>query len=132
MIIQDSQYRISGQSPLLAVVIDSPENSDSPPDRRPTDGTIERKDRKKRSSPPRCASRATQVEPVVRVASPLTIPALITRSQVAEHLKVSERTVRNMQANGEFPPPDCIVSARPRWLAETVSRWIDGRGCGRD
>jgi hypothetical protein len=53
-------------------------------------------------------------------------------AQIAEHLGVSVRTVRNYRAGNAtstpFPPPDDTTFAdRPRWRRSTVASWDASR-----
>ena len=49
---------------------------------------------------------------------------MLTRSDVAKALQVTERTVSNWVRNGRFPAP-AMVLGRQRWRAEDITAYVN-------
>lgn len=49
---------------------------------------------------------------------------MLTRTDVAKALQVTERTVSNWVKKGLFPAP-AMVLGRPRWRAEDITAYVN-------
>jgi predicted DNA-binding transcriptional regulator AlpA len=68
-------------------------------------------------------------------------PMLLSRNDLAHHLRVSERQLDTLRTNGALPEP-LILGTSPRWSRKQIENWIesqhanqnsettDTRGCG--
>lgn len=52
---------------------------------------------------------------------------LMTATQVARYLEVSRRTIWRWTKQGLLPPPVRVGPHCPRWRAEDIRRFLDGR-----
>ncbi len=59
-----------------------------------------------------------------------TAPRLITAGELAELMRVSERTLWRLLSAGKLPEP-VRIGRSTRWRLEEVAAWIE-RGCPRD
>ncbi|GAB5442075.1 MAG: hypothetical protein Fues2KO_24240 [Fuerstiella sp.] len=57
---------------------------------------------------------------------PATPPLLLTKAELAEELRCSDRQVDNLVQAGELPPPIRLGSS-PRWSRQAIESWIEAK-----
>jgi predicted DNA-binding transcriptional regulator AlpA len=62
-----------------------------------------------------------------KVADESVRDRLLIKSDIADLLRISSRTLDNMIRAGTFPKPDRMIGRHPRWKWDTLSGWIDGQ-----
>ena len=67
-----------------------------------------------------------EAECPVSMPTPQNEPPILTAGEVAEMLRVNERTFRRLRASGQGPQPVKVRGA-VRWRREAVERWIARR-----
>ena len=61
---------------------------------------------------------------------PRDAETLLTRTEVAQLLKVHINTFQLMLVRGEYPAADFHVGTRPRWRLSSHERWIERQSKG--
>jgi predicted DNA-binding transcriptional regulator AlpA len=52
---------------------------------------------------------------------------LMSRPEIAEYLSVSDARVRQLDADGQLPPPVAELRVGRIWLAEDIEEWARAR-----
>jgi hypothetical protein len=53
--------------------------------------------------------------------------ACFDKASLAAYLRLSYRSLDRCGAAGLLPTPDLTLGSSPRWLPETITRWLKGR-----
>jgi predicted DNA-binding transcriptional regulator AlpA len=65
---------------------------------------------------------------LVRLERPPAPRAALRRSEVAESVGISERSLERLLADGRFPKADAYLNRLPLWKVESVAKWLDAGG----
>jgi excisionase family DNA binding protein len=57
----------------------------------------------------------------------MSIPRLISKSELAEHLGVSVRSIERWINSKELPPPKRLGGRRVVWHTTVIERWINAK-----
>ena len=60
----------------------------------------------------------------------LTVEPLLKTDELAGFFNAGRRRVECIRSARILPRPDLFVGMMPRWKAETIRRWVEGRGVG--
>lgn len=57
----------------------------------------------------------------------MSIPRLITKAELAQHLGVSERSIERWINNRQLPAPKLLGGRRVVWHENVIERWINAK-----